>query len=708
MTPLSPLFLAFNYLKRNTSANSLSLGVATGWLLGMNPLSTLQWFVWFFTMFLLPTHLGVAMASFCLFRVFFLGLTPLFHALGYTLLNDTTSLQRMWAWMYHAPILPYTEFNNSVVLGSFVFSVFFLIPLYFASLNIFSQHRERLLRAVRKSWPYRSWSVSRLSRLYAHYQENTDPKAQARLKLKRVHVVLVFPFFAVIYFLFLFDLSLKHLFENLASQMNGAPIFVQDLRTKFIPGTIALSHIRVVSPFDPSENLFEIDHVRFNISWEALIRKKINIPEMRVENIRYGTELSSDESFSFSEQRYGVKGLIERVASGFYSQVRNEISENPLRHMATLARGLNLATQVEASTGELTSLKKVYDIGRQLDEESVAWDSLQKTDRAQQIEALDREIASVDGLIQNDVVALKSSLKLPNLDKPDLTSVILGPSLLTYLERVTYWVDLSRRRVSQNRARSGASPWRTRIHRGTSVSFGKLTAFPSFLIDRIVVHSTPDSQHLDRGKIEGQLTAITSDPLIVGKPIEISLTADFPKQGILGLSANGIIDHTHEEEREEFHLKLDTFPLQRLSLTNTAELRFEIKEAKGHFEADTYFEGNTVKSSVRMQCSNTRYKVESNLKILEASLQKIVEPIRTFEVTSQMEGTLEKLNFSSQSELGRQLAAGLKNDFKHPMGAIEDDLRKNILDKVHPERERLKIRLERAKYLALDGTKPTH
>ena len=50
-------------------------------------------------------------------------LDPVFHSVGYVLLRDLDVLSGFWTFLFNLPIFPLTRFNNTVVLGCFVFSL---------------------------------------------------------------------------------------------------------------------------------------------------------------------------------------------------------------------------------------------------------------------------------------------------------------------------------------------------------------------------------------------------------------------------------------------------------------------------------------------------------------------------------------------------------------------------------------------------------
>lgn len=171
MQPLHILFKAFDYVQSRNSPFCLALGAMEGMLLGLTPVPTLQWMVGFLLAISSSGHVGMGLITFSAFGLLFYPLTPFFDALGDQLLNRMPELERVWAWAYHAPLLPYCEFNNTVVLGSFTFCLFLFVPMFAAVYLLFVRFRTSMLRVWLSSPVYRKWNASRLNRLYARYQQ---------------------------------------------------------------------------------------------------------------------------------------------------------------------------------------------------------------------------------------------------------------------------------------------------------------------------------------------------------------------------------------------------------------------------------------------------------------------------------------------------------------------------------------------------------
>ncbi len=105
-------------------------GFALGSMIGFSPMLTLQGALIWLVILVLDVNIAAAMLAIALCKLIAFLVDPLFHALGYFLLVKVGFLQGLWTAMYNAPIAPLTRFNNTVVMGSFVFAVVCFVPIY--------------------------------------------------------------------------------------------------------------------------------------------------------------------------------------------------------------------------------------------------------------------------------------------------------------------------------------------------------------------------------------------------------------------------------------------------------------------------------------------------------------------------------------------------------------------------------------------------
>ena len=143
----------------------LAAGLALGSILGLTPLMSLHNAVVFALIVMLNVSFAGAMLGWALcIPVGFL-LDPLFDRIGHTLLF-TPSLTPLWTSLYNTPVLPLTNFNNTVTLGSLVTALVLFVPFFFLFRWGVARYRATIGERVRQSKWYRAVTASKLYNVY--------------------------------------------------------------------------------------------------------------------------------------------------------------------------------------------------------------------------------------------------------------------------------------------------------------------------------------------------------------------------------------------------------------------------------------------------------------------------------------------------------------------------------------------------------------
>ena len=147
----------------------LAAGIVLGSFLGLTPLVNIHNAVIFAALVLLNVSFAGGMLGWALFIPFGFLLDPLFDWIGHTLLF-TPSLTPFFTSLYNMPIVPLTNFNNTVVLGSFVFAVVLAVPLYVAARLGVTRYRATIGARVRQSRFYQTVMASKVYNLYKMFR----------------------------------------------------------------------------------------------------------------------------------------------------------------------------------------------------------------------------------------------------------------------------------------------------------------------------------------------------------------------------------------------------------------------------------------------------------------------------------------------------------------------------------------------------------
>jgi uncharacterized protein (TIGR03546 family) len=161
-----PLFRFFESIGEESSPLQLASGVTLGFFLGLTPPFTLHWIGGWLLLLCVRVNLGAALLSYGVFALLAPNLDACFHPVGKWVLTDLPWLTNFWATITELPVLPYTEFNNTVVMGSFVVSLALFPLVFLSSLAGIQKWGARFAERFRLSRPWRLWSATGLYHWY--------------------------------------------------------------------------------------------------------------------------------------------------------------------------------------------------------------------------------------------------------------------------------------------------------------------------------------------------------------------------------------------------------------------------------------------------------------------------------------------------------------------------------------------------------------
>ncbi len=156
----------FGALHSEGTPGQLAAGIVLGSFLGLTPLLNLHNAIIFAALVLLNVSFAGGMLGWALFVPIGFLLDPLFDWIGHTLLLDVSFLTPLWTSLYNMPVVPLTNFNNTVVLGSLVFALVFALPLFFALRWAVVRYRVTIGERVRQSKWYRTIMASKAYNVY--------------------------------------------------------------------------------------------------------------------------------------------------------------------------------------------------------------------------------------------------------------------------------------------------------------------------------------------------------------------------------------------------------------------------------------------------------------------------------------------------------------------------------------------------------------
>ncbi len=143
----------------------VAAGMALGAALGLTPLMNVHNLIVVAIIMVVNVSFGGAMLGWAAFVPVGFLLDPLFHWFGLRLL-EAASLRQLWTGWYNAPLMPYTNFNNTVVLGSVTGWLLLAVPIFFGARWGVARYRATLGARVQQSRLYKAITASKAYNVY--------------------------------------------------------------------------------------------------------------------------------------------------------------------------------------------------------------------------------------------------------------------------------------------------------------------------------------------------------------------------------------------------------------------------------------------------------------------------------------------------------------------------------------------------------------
>jgi uncharacterized protein (TIGR03546 family) len=162
---LKQLFQLIRLLNSETGQNQIAAGIAAGFILAMSPALSLQTILILFCLFFFRIQIGMALLSAFFFAFVAWIFDPLFHGIGVWALG-LPALQGVWTALYNMPLVPYTRFNNSIVMGAGITALLLSPLVFFGSRVLVVKYRVAVVERFKQT---KFWKAVRATSLYKWY-----------------------------------------------------------------------------------------------------------------------------------------------------------------------------------------------------------------------------------------------------------------------------------------------------------------------------------------------------------------------------------------------------------------------------------------------------------------------------------------------------------------------------------------------------------
>ncbi len=165
---LKQIFSLLKLLNSETGTNQIAMGISLGMVLGFLPLFSLQTIVLLFIVFFFRVQIGAFLVSSFFFAMPAYFFDSIFDQVGRMIL-ESTFVNSFFTVLYNMPIIPYSRFNSSIVMGAFIVSMLIAPFVFIFSRILIIKYREQVVNRFKDTKIYKMIKATSLYKWYYKY-----------------------------------------------------------------------------------------------------------------------------------------------------------------------------------------------------------------------------------------------------------------------------------------------------------------------------------------------------------------------------------------------------------------------------------------------------------------------------------------------------------------------------------------------------------
>ena len=167
---LKQIFNLIRLLHTEGSVRGIAAGVALGFVLGLSPALSLQSILAIIVLLIFRIQITAALISSFFFKFIAFLLSPAFDSIGRAIL-EFEPLKPIFTTLYNLPIIPYTQFYNSVVMGAGALSIVLSPVVYMLARFVISKYQKTIAAKFNNSKLIKGLKATKLIQWYLKYEE---------------------------------------------------------------------------------------------------------------------------------------------------------------------------------------------------------------------------------------------------------------------------------------------------------------------------------------------------------------------------------------------------------------------------------------------------------------------------------------------------------------------------------------------------------
>lgn len=159
----------------------------------------------------------------------------------------------------------------------------------------------------------------------------------------------------------------------------GSEINLDSFESSFTKGSVKIQRIQITDAEKPTHNSIEINSVRFDLNWDALLRMKFVIEEMASEGIQFQSKRSAPGKVTPPPPPSNEPNFTEKLQGKAIDKLSKDHQNNLLGDIAQFLKSGDINAQVKNIESSLASKKFAEDLNKKWNDKKTEWDTTTKS-----------------------------------------------------------------------------------------------------------------------------------------------------------------------------------------------------------------------------------------------------------------------------------------------------------------------------------------
>jgi uncharacterized protein (TIGR03545 family) len=485
----------------------------------------------------------------------------------------------------------------------------------------------------------------------------------------------------------------------------GAKTQVSSLILNLFNGKLDINRIQIANKKDPWKNIVEIGGIHTGVNTEQLLYKRFVLDKLTIDSIMLGTTRNSSGALPIKiepPKKAGEGVDFKKMTAALQidpAKAAKKVTEvGPLESKEQFAKisadnekklaetnqkvnsykpdeevkkidftVLNNISDIKSLPELQEKLKKVEELSKQVNGIQKNFD-VTKTLADANLKGVQDNLNLLADLKNKDLNKIFDKLNLGNYDLKTIGRSMLGPKINGYIDTGVQWMTMAQKYMPPKKPK----PKKRDRFKGQTIVFANKGTLPKFLIRLIGLNGTTAQGTVNELKYSGKVTDITSDPVLLGKPMVIDIQGKFVQDKNSLLKILGKLDHTKDTASDTMDFVISGYKMDGQKLWDEKTIPLSIKKGTGVIKGNIGVVDEELTGKISFIGRNMVYeKLVADKDSLESIAADAIRGAKEINAEIILSGSLDNPNIKITTNLDRIIGDQLNKVVGEKLDAVK-------------------------------------